>query len=391
MAFRRLAGLFALTLILAPAGRAAEREPAPFLARIKAVGKEGAGNAEAAKAWRELVRLGPSAILDILAALDDAEPIAANWLRSAIDTIAERTLADKKPLPAARLEAFVRDTRHAGRARRLAYEWLTRVDPATPDRLLPGMLNDPGAELRRDAIARAYQEARRLLDRGNKDAATIALRELFTAARDADQVERAAKDLQDLGVRVDLTAHYGFLTQWVLIGPFDNSKETGFARVYPPENKVDLAAIHNGKKGEVRWAVFRTADPHGLVDLNKAIGKNMGAVAYAFATIHAAEERPIQLRAGSNNAIKMFLNGKLVYTREEYHHGMRMDQHVGTGTLRRGRNEILVKICQNEQTDDWAQSWSFQLRVCDALGGAVPVTRSAANPADRPVSKEEKP
>ena len=51
-----------------------------------------------------------------------------------------------------------------------------------------------------------------------------------------------------------------------------------------------------------------------------------------------------------------------------------MDQHVGRGVLKAGRNAILVKLCQNEQTEAWAQEWSFQLRVCDAIGGAVPVT-----------------
>ena len=389
--FSWLAGLLALGVIPAPASRAGERAAAGLLTRIKAVGKEGASNPEAANAWRELVRLGPDALPDILAALNEAEPIAANWLRSAVDTIAERTLADKKRLPVASLEAFVRDTRNAGRPRRLAYEWLIRGDATAPDRLLPGMIHDSGAELRRDAIARAYQDACRLRDKGDKDKAGNVLRDLFTAARDADQVERIAKDLKELGVSVDLTAHYGFLTQWALIGPFDNNKETGFAKAYPPERKVDLAALHEGKKGEIRWAVFRTSDPHGLVDLNKAIGKNMGAVAYAFVSVESAEERTIQLRAGSNNAIKVFLNGKLVCEREEYHHGMRMDQYIGQGTLQRGRNEILVKVCQNEQTEDWAQSWSFQLRVCDALGGAVPVAGDKANAADRPVSKEEKP
>jgi hypothetical protein len=32
---------------------------------------------------------------------------------------------------------------------------------------------------------------------------------------------------------------------------------------------------------------------------------------------------------------------------------------------------ILVKCLQNEQTEDWAQNWDFQLRVCDATGTAV--------------------
>ena len=44
----------------------------PLLARIKSVGREGAGNAEAASAWRELARQGAEELPTILAALDDA-------------------------------------------------------------------------------------------------------------------------------------------------------------------------------------------------------------------------------------------------------------------------------------------------------------------------------
>jgi hypothetical protein len=100
----------------------------------------------------------------------------------------------------------------------------------------------------------------------------------------------------------------------------------------------------------------------------------MGVTGYAFAAVQSPEQRPVQLRATSKNAVKIFLNGKEIFFREEYHHGMRMDQHVGFGTLKAGRNEVLIKVCQNEQKEDWAQDWSFQLRICDALGGAVPFT-----------------
>jgi hypothetical protein len=31
----------------------------------------------------------------------------------------------------------------------------------------------------------------------------------------------------------------------------------------------------------------------------------------------------------------------------------------------------LLKICQNEQTEDWAQRWEFQVRICDSSGTAV--------------------
>jgi hypothetical protein len=368
----RTIGPVMFLLALTVAGRAGAGEVDALLARIKTVGREGAGNAEAAAAWRDLVRQGPAALLPTLAALDGAAVPATNWLRTAVDAIAEHELAAGRALPAGKLEEFVHQTSHAGPARRLAYEWLTRADPAAPDRLLPGMLQDPSPELRRDAVARALKEAEKVLARDDKPAATAAFQKAFAAALDRDQVDAAAKQLKALGVEVDLAAHFGFIRKWFLVGPFDSTGGVGFQTAYPPEKAVDPAATYPGKQSALlRWKGFTTADPYGLVDLNKALGKSMGAAAYAFAVVDSPTERPAEIRVGSNNAVKIFLNGKLLFFREEYHHGMRMDQHVGAGVLKAGRNEILLKVCQNEQKDDWAQSWSFQLRVCDPLGAAL--------------------
>jgi hypothetical protein len=110
-----------------------------------------------------------------------------------------------------------------------------------------------------------------------------------------------------------------------------------------------------------------------VVNLNTALGKTKGATAYAFAVVESAEERPVEVRAGCITALKIYLNGKEIFFRDEYHHGMSVDQHIGKGTLKAGRNEILLKICQNEQTEPWAQDWQFQVRLCDNLGGAIPV------------------
>ena len=358
-------------LMLAPLGLSAE--VSSQLARIKAVGKEGAGNVEAAKAWKELTQQGPDALVDILAGLEGASPTAANWLRAAVDAIAERTLASGKPLPAGKLEAFVRDTRQNGQARRLAYEWLVRVDAAAPDRLLPGMLNDPGAELRRDAVAVLIKDAEKLA--GKKEEALAAYRKILDAARDKDQVLLAADKLKKLGAEIDLTAHFGFLTRWLVVGPFDNVKGVGFSTTFPPEKGVDLKATYQSKDGkEIGWKEHVTTLPLGLVDFNKIEGPLKGATYFAYTVVSAPADRPVEIRAASNNAVRIYLNGKEVYFREEYHHGMQMDQHTGRASLKAGRNEILVKVCQNEQNDAWAQQWSFQLRITDALGGAVPVS-----------------
>jgi hypothetical protein len=366
------AGLLILGLALA-APAAAAADTAALLARIRAVGREGAGNAEASAAWKELVRLGPDALPTILAGLDGADATAANWLRNAVDAIAERALADGKSLPADRLEQFIADKKHAGVARRLAYEWLARVDKSAPARLLPDMLQDPSPELRRDAVAVAIDDARKLLVKGDKEAAAASYRKALSGACDKDQVDAIAGRLKALGSPVDLAAHFGFIRTWHLVAPFDNHNGVGFNTAYPPEKGVDLAAVYKGKGGkEARWVAHTTDSPYGAVDLNKALGKQKGTVAYAFAVVESPAARPVQLRVGSINAVKIFLNGKELFAREEYHHGVEMDQYVAAGALKAGRNEVLIKVCQNEQSEEWAQNWGLQARLCDAVGAAVP-------------------
>ncbi|MFH1265885.1 MAG: hypothetical protein ABIK89_09155, partial [Planctomycetota bacterium] len=185
----------------------------PLLKSLHAVGPQGAGNPQAAQAWEQLARADAAQLPAILAALDDAPPLSANWIRCAVDAIAERELHGGGKLPAEDLEQFVLDTGHAPRARRLAYEWLLRVDPTAEERLIPGMLDDPSVELRRDAVARLVSEA---ADRAKSDDAEIlaTYRRAFAAARDLDQVKLLVARLKDLGQEVDLPRHFGFLLRW---------------------------------------------------------------------------------------------------------------------------------------------------------------------------------
>lgn len=346
----------------------------PLLNQIKAVGKEGAGNPQAASAWRELTKNGPEVLPEVLGALNDANPRAANWLRSAVETIADRSLASGKPLPAGKLEAFIRDTHNAGISRRLAYEWLTRIDPSTPDRLLPGMLDDPGAELRRDAVEVILKKAQTKAATTDEGETRKLYQKALEHARDRDQVTQIADKLKKLGVEVDLISRFGFLTRWMVVGPFENAGGIGFNTVFPPEKSVELSASYPDKdKKLVGWKEHVASEKLGLVDFNKILGDLHGTTAFAYTVVDSPREQTVDIRAGSNNALKIFLNGKEVFGRDEYHHGMRMDQHSTRATLKAGKNEILVKVCQNEQTDAWAQQWSFQLRLCDALGAAVPV------------------
>ena len=79
----------------------------------------------------------------------------------------------------------------------------------------------------------------------------------------------------------------------------------------------------------------------------------------------------VEFRLACKNAWKLWLNGQLLFGREEYHRGMQLDQYRVQGSLRPGRNTILVKVCQNEVVEPWTVEWQFQLRVCDGVGSAI--------------------
>lgn len=349
---------------------AAAAELGKPLETIRSVGPFGQGNQAAEQAWRELSQAGPEALIAILTALDDANPLAANWLRSAVDTVAGKALESGKLDPDP-LETFVLDRHHAPRARRLAYEWLAKVDTTAPERLIPGMLDDPSVELRRDAVARLIDQAAAPFEAGETDAAAKLYAEALSGARDPDQVKLLAERLDKLGRKVDLPRHFGFIMEWKIIGPFDNSDESAFDIAYPPESTLDLDAAYDGKLGKVSWIETVTNDPYGAVDLNKALGKNNGVVAYAVAEFTSDAEREVDLRLSTVNANKIWLNGQPVGAFKVYHAGEELDQYSVRGRLQAGKNTILLKILQNEMKESWAQEWKFQFRVCDAAGTAI--------------------
>ena len=348
---------------------------------IRAVEAEGRGNQEAALAWRELARSGAPDLPAIFLAFDGANPLAANYLRSAVETISQRELEKGTKLPTVELEKIVLDTRHDPRGRRLAFELLAEVDPTAADRLIPGMIDDPSVEFRRDAIARLIDEASQLLAAQKQDDARHTLAKALAAARDDDQVQVLKKQLEGLGEKVDLPGHFGFLMSWRLVAPFDNLDKKGLAAVYSPERELDLTAMYEGKEGQkIGWILHTTNNEYGVVDLAKALGPFKGAVAYATTDFESAAERQVEFRLGTPNSWKVWLNGDLIFAREEYHRGMNLDQYRMRGTLKPGKNVILIKICQNEQTEEWAQRWQFQFRVCDATGSAVLSTDRAGTP-----------
>lgn len=332
----------------------------------------GSGSAPAQKAVGSLVESGSEALIPVLKGFQGASPLAANWLRNAFEEIVAAQTKAGTALPAKDLEAFVLDTTQAPMARRLAYETLRAADASVEAKLIPGLLLDPGSEFRRDAVALLIAEAEK-----SEGAAAIALyRKAMSGAVHEDQVQKIAEALRKAGETVDISRHFGFVQKWMIVGPFDNKDEKGFAVAYAPEKefeagKPELQAEYDGQLGKVQWKPVETTDDYGVIDIAKQIENYKGSAMYATTTWKSDKDQTLELRLGTPNAWKIWVNGELVFEREEYHRSSQMDQYTVPLALKAGENIIGVKICQNEMTQEWAQRYQYQIRICDPTGSGV--------------------
>lgn len=338
---------------------------------LRSVGPEGQGNVAASAAWDVVSRADAQSLPDLLAAMDGANELAINWLRSAVETVADRARSKGQSLPIGALEKFVRDHKHHPRARRLAYDLIASADSGAAEKLMAKMLDDPSPELRREAVQRLMAEAAELRKSGKTNAAVARYESALKPARDLDQIEAIAKALRELNKPVELREVFGWIANWHVIGPFDNTGGAGYARIFPPEEKVDLNAEYDGKSGKVRWKDFATSDDHGKVDFNKPLGSLKEVTGYAWTEIQCDKARSAEVRLGCKNGWKVWLNGELLFGRDEYHRGTEIDHYRMPAQLKAGKNTILVKLCQNELTPDWAKEWEFQLRITDSIGTPV--------------------
>jgi C-terminal processing protease CtpA/Prc len=160
--------------------------------------------------------------------------------------------------------------------------------------------------------------------------------------------------------------HYnatGFIRnrEWRIIGPFDNKDGLGFEKRYPPEKEIDFTSEYAGKSTEVKWLRPENEPMDGFVDLVSLLGRADWAVAYAATCVQSPDERQVQLRIGSDDGVKVWLNGELVLSRN-IDRAAALDQDIIPATLRKGRNQLLLKICNR------LYSWSFYMRITDPAG-----------------------
>lgn len=142
-----------------------------------------------------------------------------------------------------------------------------------------------------------------------------------------------------------------YLTDWWVIGPFENEERKGFSTVYPPEQRFDSTQTYSGKGATVHWKRYDNAES-GYIDFARIFTPNKNVVSYAYRTITLPEAKTLKFGIGSNDGVRVWINNKLVLDRLVSRPATPNEDQISI-PMKKGENTILVKV------DQLGKKWGF--------------------------------
>jgi hypothetical protein len=166
----------------------------------------------------------------------------------------------------------------------------------------------------------------------------------------------------------------GFLMKWQILGPFSFEKkpykkeEEGCTEAIDDPFVENEAALGTQEQacgcGGKKWMAYDAEDAAGLVDLDAMCDGLDYAAAYMVANVKSPKAlKGCQLLLGSDDYIRVWVNGKVVYTYTDALRGATPDEDTVKGVdLKEGWNTILIKCV------DVYGGWGVYCRIANDKG-----------------------
>ncbi|HEX2974064.1 MAG TPA: hypothetical protein VHP11_17155, partial [Tepidisphaeraceae bacterium] len=167
------------------------------------------------------------------------------------------------------------------------------------------------------------------------------------------EAEKAMKVVEAGGI------NDGYIVAWTLAGPYTEADKDGsalFNVAFPPERR----------NANVEWKPLAagTADKPGFIELNRILGGD-NRVAYLRTQITSAKEQDAILEMGSDDGIKVWLNGgRPIHAKNVVRPFNGKDDQVKVH-LKKGVNTLLLKVTQG------SGEWSTGVRIRSEAGGEL--------------------
>ncbi len=155
-----------------------------------------------------------------------------------------------------------------------------------------------------------------------------------------------------------------YITDWYLIGPFPNPRESddlrfGLDSVYPPEKEIKLSKSYSGaEEQEVKWFRINNSGAGYDMGLWNYFDPQEFIISYALTYIYSPEEQELPLMFGSDDGAKVFLNDEEIYRFLDVRIAA-PDQDTIPLELSKGWNKLLIKAENN------FGGYAFYARIID--------------------------
>lgn len=157
-----------------------------------------------------------------------------------------------------------------------------------------------------------------------------------------------------------------FVQFWHVIGPFRSPHEGVISlemrtpvddeMARRPDGALDLKATFGWGESALAWRKVSASRRTGVVNLVAELGRCEWCCAYGYAEIESDAERDVTLRCGSDDGIRVWLNGRQVHSNEARRPYTAHADAVQV-KLRTGTNRLLVKV------DNARFDWAFGVAV----------------------------
>jgi alpha-galactosidase len=154
------------------------------------------------------------------------------------------------------------------------------------------------------------------------------------------------------------------IKEWHVIGPFKSGAAGSISLDLQTELEdafvttdgiVDLSARYGANGQRLAWK-HAEASKAGFVDLNSELSPTEYSVAYAYAEIESVHARETVLKCGSDDGIKIWLNGQVVHALDTKRGHTPCSDSTNI-YLKPGTNKLLVKV------SNYDGGWGFSVAV----------------------------
>ncbi len=157
----------------------------------------------------------------------------------------------------------------------------------------------------------------------------------------------------------------GAITEWQIVGDFENISASGFDKDYAPIAHPEPQAVFKNKvDADVKWFSLFKPVPGKWIDFTRNFNCN-NTMVFAQTFCNTIVDQDVFLRIGTSGSLKLWVNDQLLFQeQEERNNGI--DTYTIPVHLFRGNNRILLQIGSSK-----IEQCNFMVRATDIAGNPM--------------------